>query len=133
MYDITPTTLNVNGSVSFDVQAFEMDDAAGTLFGPRRIYSSLTSCFSSRYIYYTTQPTTGESGLGQAQTNYSVCTPHGPDHQPCLFTVSLSMASSLVTKQRSSHGTDMGQIILDEGSILGGVLFFTWFFGIFVI
>ncbi|KAK3630560.1 hypothetical protein LTR56_017358 [Elasticomyces elasticus] len=51
---------------------------------------------------------------------------------PCPAELSMSFSSLLVTTLKSSNGTDMKQMLLDEGSIVGGVMFVTWFFNIFV-
>ncbi|KAK0247816.1 hypothetical protein LTS09_017062 [Friedmanniomyces endolithicus] len=52
---------------------------------------------------------------------------------PCLAFVTMSYSSFLVTTLKSSHGTDWKQMLLDEGSIVGGTMFVTWFFNIFIV
>jgi hypothetical protein len=51
----------------------------------------------------------------------------------CYLNMNIETDSKLVTVQASGRGTDTLQILIDEGSILGGTLFFTWFFGIFAV
>lgn len=45
----------------------------------------------------------------------------------------IHFSTNMVTRQTSSHGTDWKKIIVDEGSIVGGVMFFTWFLGLYVL
>ncbi|KAK1810277.1 hypothetical protein LTR12_015341 [Friedmanniomyces endolithicus] len=51
---------------------------------------------------------------------------------PCPAMLMMSYSSLLVTTLRSSHGTDWLKMLLEEGSIVGGIMFVTWFFNIFV-
>ncbi|KAI4862465.1 hypothetical protein F4820DRAFT_450946 [Hypoxylon rubiginosum] len=51
---------------------------------------------------------------------------------PCQLSLPFTFSSPMVTVERSSRGTDTLTILIDEGSILGAILFFTWFFGIFI-
>lgn len=87
----------------------------------------------------------------QRRTKYAyyearVVSEPGIDHTPCpvsdhadigavkcRFSMTLYLASSLVTTQKSARGIDTLRILTDEGSIIGGVLFLTWFLGIFVL
>ena len=112
------------------VEAFIMDDAAGAL-------DAEVVCPSGeqprKFTYYTATAETFPS------TNTTLCTvdEDGKGEQSlyggCNSALRVSMASSLVTTQKSHHGTTTLEILIDEGSILGAVLFVTWFFGIFVI
>jgi hypothetical protein len=49
----------------------------------------------------------------------------------CTFALHAYMISPMMTMHTSSHGITTLQILLDEGGILGAILFVTWFFGIF--
>lgn len=40
---------------------------------------------------------------------------------------------SQVTKQISHRGTDVANIIVEESGIAGGVMFFTWFLGLYIL
>ncbi|TKA33980.1 hypothetical protein B0A54_14857 [Friedmanniomyces endolithicus] len=51
---------------------------------------------------------------------------------PCPASLMVSYSSLLVTTLRSNHGTDWLKMLLEEGSIVGGIMFVTWFFNIFV-
>ncbi|TKA81680.1 hypothetical protein B0A55_01346 [Friedmanniomyces simplex] len=51
---------------------------------------------------------------------------------PCRAVLTMKFSSLIVTTLRSDHGTDWKQMLLDEGSIVGGIMFVTWFFNIFV-
>lgn len=51
----------------------------------------------------------------------------------CSFYMNFEFASSLVTAHNSQRATNTLRILTDEGSIIGGVLFLTWFLGIFVL
>lgn len=52
---------------------------------------------------------------------------------PCFFDTYMTMSSMLVTTQTSTRATDWKKILLDEGSIVGGITFLTWFLSIYVI
>jgi hypothetical protein len=43
----------------------------------------------------------------------------------------LQLKSNMVSQQRSRRGTDWVQILTDESAIAGGIVFFTWFLGIY--
>jgi hypothetical protein len=51
----------------------------------------------------------------------------------CFFKLRVYMTSSMITTFTSSPGINTLQIFLDEGGILGAILFVTWFFGIYLI
>lgn len=51
---------------------------------------------------------------------------------PCKGTLTMSFSSWMITTQRSMRASDWKQMLLDEGAIVGGVMFVTWFLGIFV-
>ena len=62
------------------------------------------------------------------------CTqPVSPSNGPCIFNTVLYISSMLVTTQTSARGTSWIKMILDEGSIVGGITFVTWFLGIYII
>jgi hypothetical protein len=52
---------------------------------------------------------------------------------PCSFKIGLSMSTMLVTSLSSARGTTWQKIMFDEGSIVGGITFVTWFLSIFII
>jgi hypothetical protein len=87
-----------------------------------------------KYIYYNAEPnifTLGPSSLAN-----SSCDKAGANYNndtPCSLVLSVQIRSEILTTQTSSHGTTALDILIDEGGILGGILFFTWFFGIFVV
>lgn len=82
-----------------------------------------------KYAYYTGVADTAFLDLPLADSR---CDVGGDDYQGnnCTFTL-YTVQSPVVTTQKSAHGTDALKILTDEGGILGGILFVTWFFGIF--
>nr|OQO22447.1 hypothetical protein B0A51_06245 [Rachicladosporium sp. CCFEE 5018] len=83
------------------------------------------------YSYYT--GTADSAYLGVPLEN-SHCDVGGNNYTGanCSFSMFISQ-SNVITTQKSSHGTNALKILTDEGGILGGILFVTWFFGIFEI
>ncbi|KAI9745422.1 MAG: hypothetical protein M1818_000956 [Claussenomyces sp. TS43310] len=55
-----------------------------------------------------------------------------PLDNTCVGNLLVTYSSLSVTTQTSSHSIGWKQMLLDEGSIVGGITFVTWFFGIFV-
>ena len=51
----------------------------------------------------------------------------------CPFGIGMQMSSALVTERTSKRGTNLLKMLLDQGSILAGIAFVTWFLGIYVI
>jgi hypothetical protein len=87
-----------------------------------------------KYIYYNAQP--NMFTLGPSSLANSSCDRAGANYNndtPCSLVLSVQIRSEILTTQTSSHGTTALHILIDEGGILGGILFFTWFFGIFVV
>lgn len=122
--------------INIAADIFEMDDSAGALSNTGFLTNegTLESCSPQaskieRYFYY---PSTAQ--LGQSSTNQSCNIGNTESYTgPCSVTFSVGLTSTLVTKLKSSRGTTTLQIFLDEGSIIGAIFFFTWFFSIFVI
>ncbi|KAK5674948.1 hypothetical protein LTS10_012360 [Elasticomyces elasticus] len=83
----------------------------------------------SNYIRYDTSVLTLPVMTGKGYQ----CDLGRPDYNgPCPAKLSMSFSSLLVTTLKSSNGIDTEQMLLDEGSIVGGIMFVTWFFNIFV-
>jgi hypothetical protein len=118
------------GLVQFYAETFQIDDKIGALEGSTKGDNSSNSedGHLQQYTYYTGREINWPGYALTCDTSYE------ENYQgPCFFALVLALQSSLVTTQTSSRGTDTLQILIDEGSILGGVLFFTWFFSIFVV
>ena len=113
------------------LQSFAMEDATDALT-TTSTWTSETACAGKRsyYKFYTTRAT--NMAPGSFSIDNTTCTGSNPQ-DVCAASVTVKFDSSLVTKQTSSRGMDTLQIFIDEGSIVGGILFFTWFLGIFVI
>ena len=109
----------------FHVDIYEMDDEVGVLSSNTDEDTRFCNDGSGAYKYYDTEMTTITTGgdLNSATCNDVVC--HGR--------VQIHLSSAVVTKQTSRHGTSAIQIFSDEGGLLGGILFLTWFFSIFII
>jgi hypothetical protein len=117
-------------TISIRATAFLLNDNINSLASSRQGCDANTS----KYMYYQLQYDlnglgdslagstcdVGEAGAGDAST-------------PCPFHMHLGLQTSAVTSQMSKHGTDFKTIFTDEGGILGGLLFMTWFLGIFVV
>ena len=60
---------------------------------------------------------------------------HTTTSSPCTVSVQLAITPStlLSSVMRSEHATNLKKILLDEGAIIGGITFFTFFFGIYTI
>ncbi|KAK5019075.1 hypothetical protein LTR60_000321, partial [Cryomyces antarcticus] len=67
--------------------------------------------------------------------NVSACTANWTEFviQSCLLETSMGLSTQTVVTQTSERGTDWKQMLLDEGSIVGGITFVTWFLGIYII
>jgi hypothetical protein len=50
---------------------------------------------------------------------------------PCQGHIDLTFGSMLVTTLTSDYSRDRVQMLTDEGGIIGGIMFGTWFFSIF--
>lgn len=87
--------------------------------GAIELSSHSPNCATKRYSQYNTY-TADVSSIGL--TN--------PNGNGVLFDTGtcVTFSSFLVTTQTSKRGSDWKQMLLDEGSITGGVTFFTWFF-----
>jgi hypothetical protein len=120
-------------SLSFHAETFMLDDKVGALSEERlpASYCSSEILGLSNYTYFDGRY---DSTLGGDLYNSSCdLGVNGDISTPCQFSLQLAMASSLITTQKSSRGTNTLQIFIDEGSILGGITFFAWFFSIFVV
>lgn len=79
---------------------------------------------------------TAEVTTAYTETDISNCnstTAYPVETFNCSATVVFEFLSPLTTTQTSSQGTTWKQMLLDEGSIVGGIQFFTWFLSIYVI
>jgi hypothetical protein len=87
---------------------------------------------SHRYTYYTARydEISSTGTLAESSCDVANATTYTG---PCVIALQLYLSTVLVQTQTSAHGIDTLQILIDEGSIVGGVLFFTWFFSIFVV
>ncbi|KAK4560544.1 hypothetical protein LTR86_005741 [Recurvomyces mirabilis] len=117
------------GGGDFYPEIFELSDSTGEL-RDSDTESSATICSSDAlalrdYTYY--------GGRFDPLPLPAGCSPVIGSTTTCGWFLSVHLQSSLATTQKSSRGTNTLQILIDEGSILGGILFFTWFFGIFVV
>ena len=87
-----------------------------------------------KYTYYNAQTqllfretqSLRNSHCDKNSTNYN-------ESSVCQFILAVQFGSELLSSQTSSHGTTALQILIDEGGILGGIVFLTWFFSIFVV
>ena len=56
--------------------------------------------------------------------------PDQTDPLPCVGDVDIHFSSMLVTEQTSDYAKDWVGMLTDEGGIVGGIMFVTWFLGI---
>lgn len=105
------------------VSAYYHEDPVGALSGMGSRYCSPEVRQRKAYTYYDSDV------MSIGTESPEDCS----DPLVCGFALSLSFSSSLVTTQKSSRGTNALKILTDEGSLVGGILFLTWFLGIFVL
>lgn len=119
--------------LNFELKVYvsQMNDTVGGLDAGISNADSICADAPSKYTYYTADVVTLEPGYplvkstcDQSLANYT---------SSCGAGMWIKPVSSLVTTQTSSPGTDIVEIFVDEGAIVGGVMFFTWFLGIFAI
>lgn len=116
------------GTNYFGVEPSEIQDNVGAL------NQSTIRCSASNrtYSHYSTYRTT----LDHINwLNTSSCDVADKEYYkgPCTAFHNIAFSTNMVTRQRSGHGTSFKQIVVDEGSIAGGVMFFTWFLGLYVL
>jgi hypothetical protein len=58
------------------------------------------------------------------------CGVHSAD---CKLMLTVWLTSTMVNTQQSKRGTDPLSIFIDEGGIIGGLQFLTWFLEIFAV
>ncbi|KAK5113611.1 hypothetical protein LTR85_010840 [Meristemomyces frigidus] len=121
--------------VSVTADTFVLSDLVGALDESR---GSLASALCSpdvlkltNYTYYSARLETVAAGSSLVDSSCDVSA--ATYEQPCTFNLVFFLSSSLVTTQTSSRGADTLQILIEEGGIVGGILFFTGFLGIFVV
>lgn len=115
----------VMGTNYITVEPYKMDDAVGALQSPE---IPAACAKHTNYTYY-------RSSINHfAYTDRSTCDVGSHNFTgPCMSATHISFATNMVTTQQSKHGTDWMQMLTDEGSIAGGIMFFTWFLGIYVL
>ncbi|KAK6422934.1 hypothetical protein LTR95_016614 [Oleoguttula sp. CCFEE 5521] len=124
-YLISPP-VTTRSIINLQTTAYQWDDVRALGF---RDYNDSCPPQLSSYSYYT--GTADSAYLGVPLEN-SHCDVGGNNYTGanCSFSMFISQ-SNVITTQKSSHGTNALKILTDEGGILGGILFVTWFFGIF--
>ncbi|KAK4574242.1 hypothetical protein LTR86_002003 [Recurvomyces mirabilis] len=85
----------------------------------------------SSYDYFTPVLQTFDSGQ-QCDSSAATKDDRGYLVLTCWLNLYVSLQSTLATTQSSSRGTSTLKILIDEGSIVGGIMFFTWFLTIFL-
>lgn len=82
----------------------------------------------TNYKYYTADPySTGGFNL----TGCDVSLTNPP--KLCLLQIVIRYKTFIVTTMRGTRKLAMQQMLIDEGGIVGGVMFVTWFFSIFTL
>ncbi|OQN97496.1 hypothetical protein B0A48_16649 [Cryoendolithus antarcticus] len=124
-YLISPP-VTTRSIINLQTTAYQWDDVRALGF---RDYNDSCPPQLRSYSYYT--GTADSAYLGVPLEN-SHCDVGGNNYTGanCSFSMFISQ-SNVITTQKSSHGTNALKILTDEGGILGGILFVTWFFGIF--
>ena len=109
---------NTNDTIiAIAVDTFAMEDSVHSLSG---------QCAQPlhQYNYYDARAQSSEFGTPfqsqECDDTGTTCLHQG------VATLDIHMASPLVMQQKSDYGTSTLQILFDEGSIVGAVLFFAW-------
>ncbi|XXG97836.1 structural constituent of ribosome [Hypoxylon texense] len=109
------------------VDTFRINDAVGELKS-----NAVDGIFGSMYVrdfkYYNGEP----PRITWDRQQGIECDVGKNGTAPCQFSLPFTFSSPLVTVETSKRGTDALKIFTDEGSILGAILFITWFLGIFI-
>ncbi|KAK4547083.1 hypothetical protein LTR36_001304 [Oleoguttula mirabilis] len=121
--------------VSVTADTFVLSDPVGAL---ARSQGPLATALCSQdvlrltnYTYYSARVETDT--VGDNLVNSSCDLSSAAYTRPCAFNPVFFLSSSLVTTQTSSRGTNTLKVLIEESGIVGGILFFTWFLGIFVV
>ena len=129
---LTAQYLPTIGTNYIYVERFDIDDSRGALSKKR----SLATCNKQKKEYrnYSSYRWTATHiGL----TDASSCNVSGKAYKnnssPCPSSTRIIIPNHMVTKRSSQRKTDKLKMITDEASIAGGVLFFTWFLGIYIV
>ncbi|KAI1764876.1 hypothetical protein GGR53DRAFT_465976 [Hypoxylon sp. FL1150] len=126
--EISIPAVNAGSGWPVYVDVLQIDDKAGDLAtdGPGFECSPTLE----NYKYYTGRapPLTWDTSMGN-----ECDVGRNASATPCPLILSFQLSSPLVSVQTSRRGSHTLKILIDEGSILGAILFITWFFGIFVI
>jgi hypothetical protein len=126
---LNPFQVDRSPIILLDLQQSTVEDKVGAIDLPKTPTSNCDAKSFSEYNTYSFRMNT----IG-APLNISTCTKSSPDYKsPCYFTTRMTMSSMLVTSQTSTRGTNWQKILFDEGSIVGGIMFVTWFLGIYII
>jgi len=134
-----PITLTDSTDVQLTVQGARVFDKAEVLPGRTALVAQYQHGQPATdiwdYTYYDTQINNDNSGMKLNENSF--CNVASPGfagyHNPCWLEMTVRMRSPLFSTQTSSHGTTPLKILIDEGSILGAIFFFTWFASIFVV
>ncbi|TKA73946.1 hypothetical protein B0A55_05646 [Friedmanniomyces simplex] len=122
--------------LSFHAETYRLEDDVGALKEERETSDASADQMCSSQVLGLTSYTYFDGtydtlSMGEGIMNGTCDVAYGnADVKDCTVTVQLAMASSLVTTQTSRRGTDALKILIDEGSKLGGITFFTWFFSV---
>ncbi|TKA72738.1 hypothetical protein B0A49_00233 [Cryomyces minteri] len=78
---------------------------------------------------------TTQSDWESSSRNVGACTANsaGSVIKPCTLETTMGLSSQAVVTQTSKRGTDWKQMLLGEGSIVGGSTFVAWFLGIYIV
>lgn len=135
------TNINIDQNQDTQIEAVvtphSIEDPVHAL--SRGNYSGKSDSCSARpserdaYFYYDVSVTDFAAVNGQPSVRCPESNHTGAGAVNCTVTLWVNFASSLVTTQKSERATNTLRILTDEGSIAGGVLFLTWFLGIFVL
>jgi hypothetical protein len=128
MMDVTLAP--VLGDHTMQIEQSTINDYVGSL--DESSISTRPDCSRKDYRHYsrwTSKFTTSRT----VPSNECHTRPSSQIGNPCIGHFFLSISSLLLTTQTSSHSIEWKQMLLDEGSIVGGITFLTWFLGIFII
>ena len=122
---INAVTFPARGRSTIGLQRYLIDDAVDA----RLLEGKCDNQAFKKYHGYspTITPLGNEDDAGTANCNLNDTAHDGS----CNADINVDFSTLLTTEYKSAHGKDWKMMLTEEGGIIGGVTFVTWFFSIF--
>lgn len=125
---VTLAEMPALGSNVMNILAYNRDDAVGAIKPPSGTPSQCTTPKYNNYDFYEASMTsTGVSDSTSCDISSSNF------QEACISQLILRYTSPVLMKLKSKRDNDWKEMLIDEGAIIGGVMFVLFFFGVFVI